>query len=213
MEKRRRSYRIDEPRPRPKQRSMQDVITPGTVVMTRGVTTHLAIPCFYQEAHFPVHAHPHDRMRHDMLGWPTPEHPDHVCQEWDFDRHCCRRTPHMKFCPPTCERFVDLGRLFPVHLTKEGYTEVNVMFEDNAETFEYDAYIDEEDDWIVRVDLYSDISMGIGVRTETSMAVYVGTKMERDSKSLAQERNDLVALMRLVVLPTIVTPDTLKEAE
>jgi len=192
---------------------MQDVATPGTVVMTRGVTTELAIPCFYQEAHFPVHAHPHDRVRHDMLGWPTPEHPDHVCQEWDFDRHCCRRTPHMKFCPPTCERFVDLGRLFPIHLFEEGYSQVELVFEDDMIS-KHDAYIDEEDDWIVRVKLYTDASMEIAERVETSMAVYVIGTSDKSSRVVgpSPQRVDLVALMRLVILPTVVTPHINEEA-
>lgn len=193
MGDRRRSYRIDEPRPRPRQRSMQDTATPGTVFVHQGTTAHLAIPCFYQEAHPPVHAHPHDRMRHDMLGWPTPEHPDHSCQEWDFDRHCCRRTPHLKFCPPSCERFVDLGRLFPIHLTEEGYDGVEV--EQQTELVTVTGRIDPDQDWVVRLDIESDVDMSVTKPQRTSVAVYV---------TRGDDARDLVSLVKVIVLPVAI---------
>lgn len=189
----RRSYRIDEPRPPRRQRSMQDTATPGTVFVHQGATAHLAIPCFYQEAHFPVHAHPHDRMRHDMLGWPTPEHPDHVCQEWDFDRHCCRRTPHMKFCPPSCERFVDLGRLYPIHLTEEGYE--SVVVEQQTGLVTVTGGIDEEQDWVVRLVISSEVDMEVTKPQRTSAAVYV---------TRGDDVKDLVSLVKIIVLPVAI---------
>ena len=193
MEERRRSYRIDEPRPRPKQRSMQDTATPGTVFVHQGTTAHMAIPCFYQEAHAPIHAHPHDRMRHDMLGWPTPEHPDHSCQEWDFDRHCCRRTPHMKFCPPSCERFVDLGRLFPIHLTEEGYDGVEVEQQTGLVTVT--GSIDADQDWVVRLVISSEVDMEVTKPQRTSAAVYV---------TRGDDVRDLVSLVKIIVLPVAI---------
>ena len=158
MSDRRRSYRIDEPRPPKRQRSMQDTVTPGTVFVHQGTTAHLAIPCFYQEAHAPIHAVPHDRMLHDTLGWPTPEHPDHSCQEWDFDRHCCRRTPHLRFCPPSCE-------------------------------------IDADQDWVVRVDVESEVDMTVTKPQRTSVAVYV-TK--------GDDVRDIVSLVKVIVLPVAI---------
>ena len=189
----RRSYRIDGPRPRPKQRSMQDTATPGTVFVHQGTTAHLAIPCFYQEAHAPVHAVPHDRMRHDTLGWPTPERPDHSCQEWDFDRHCCRRTPHLKFCPPSCERFVDLGRLFPIHLTEEGYDGVEVEQQTGLVTVT--GRIDPDQDWVVRLDVESDVDMSVTKPQRTSVAVYV---------TRGDDARDLVSLVKVIVLPVAI---------
>ena len=189
----RRSYRIDGPRPRPKQRSMQDTATPGTVFVHQGTTAHLAIPCFYQEAHAPVHAVPHDRMLHDTLGWPTPERPDHSCQEWDFDRHCCRRTPHLKFCPPSCERFVDLGRLFPIHLTEEGYDGVEVEQQTGLVTVT--GRIDPDQDWVVRLDVESDVDMSVTKPQRTSVAVYV---------TRGDDARDLVSLVKVIVLPVAI---------
>lgn len=189
----RRSYRIDEPRPRFKQRSMQDTATPGTVFVHQGATAHLAIPCFYQEAHFPVHAHPHDRMLHDTLGWPTPYHPDHSCQEWDFDRHCCRRTPHLKFCPPSCERFVDLGRLYPIHLREEGYEEVRVEQQTGLVTVT--GSIDADQDWVVRLVISSEVDMEVTKPQRTSAAVYV---------TRGDDVMDLVSLVKIIVLPVAI---------
>lgn len=184
------SYRIDAPRPPRKTRTMQDTITPGQVVVHNGTTASLAIPCFYQEMHRPVPAVPHDRMLHDMLGWPTPDHPDHSCQEWDFDRHACRRTPHMKCDPPHCDRYVDMGALLPVHLAEEGYGQVEVELQ--TPIVEASARIDEDQDWIVRVMLESELDMSVTTKRTTSMAVYV----------ISDERRDMVALVRVVVLPT-----------
>lgn len=172
---------------------MQDTATPGTVFVHQGATAHLAIPCFYQEAHFPVRAHPHDRMRHDMLGWPTPEHPDHVCQEWDFDRHCCRRTPHMKFCPPSCERFVDLGRLYPIHLREEGYE--GVVVEQQTGLVTVTGSIDAEQDWVVRLVISSEVDMEVTKPQRTSAAVYV---------TRGDDVKDLVSLVKIIVLPVAI---------
>ena len=193
MAERRRSYRIDEPGPRPRQRSMQDTATPGTVFVHQGTTAHLAIPCFYQEAHAPIHTVPHDRMLHDTLGWPTPYHPDHSCQEWDFDRHCCRRTPHLKFCPPSCERFVDLGRLFPIHLTEEGYDGVEV--EQQTELVTVTGRIDPDQDWVVRLDVESEVDMSVTKPQRTSVAVYV---------TRGDDARDLVSLVKVIVLPVAI---------
>ena len=176
----RRSYRIDEPRPRFKQRSMQDVATPGTVFVHQGATAHLAIPCFYQEAHPPVHAHP-------------PYHPDHSCQEWDFDRHCCRRTPHLKFCPPSCERFVDLGRLYPIHLREEGYEEVRVEQQTGLVTVT--GSIDADQDWVVRLVISSEVDMEVTKPQRTSAAVYV---------TRGDDVMDLVSLVKIIVLPVAI---------
>lgn len=172
---------------------MQDTVTPGTIVVQAGTTGHMAIPLFYQEVRPPVHATPHDRMLHDTLGWPTPERPDHSCQEWDFDRHCCRRTPHLKFCPPSCERFVDLGRLYPIHLKEEGYTSVDV--ECQTDLVSVSAEIDEDQDWVIRLTVDSEVDMTTSKKRQTSVAVYV--KRGTDVR-------DLVTLVRVVVLPTAI---------
>lgn len=189
-------YRIDAPRPRRRSREMQDTVTPGSIVIHAGETANLAIPCFYQEIHRPVPVKPHDRLRHDTLGWPTPDRPDHSCQEWDFDRHVCRRTPHMKCDPPHCERYVDMGSLFPIHLTEEGYGNVKVVLQTDIVTAS--AWVDEEQDWVIRLRLSSDPNAEVTEPMHTSAAVYVDDVGE---EARAAAISHLVALMRVTVLP------------
>lgn len=156
------SYRIDQPKPKPPRRSLQKLTTPGTIYIHPIETVELAIPCYYMEMRPPIPARPHDRMVHDMLGWPWPDKPDCSCQEWDFDRHRCRRTPHMKCDPPHCKDYIDMRRLIPIHLREEGYSGVEVILNDSegnivdTDTIEIEARIDETDDWIVRVSMMFD---------------------------------------------------------
>lgn len=156
------SYRIDQPKPKPPRRSLQKLTTPGTIYIHPIETVELAIPCYYMEMRPPIPARPHDRMIHDMLGWPWPDKPDCSCQEWDFDRHRCRRTPHMKCDPPHCKDYIDMRRLIPIHLREEGYSGVEVILNDSegnivdTDTIEIEARIDETDDWIVRVSMMFD---------------------------------------------------------
>lgn len=196
-----RSYRMDQPRPKPKHRSMQDTATPGEIFVHNGCTASLAIPCWYLETRPPIPAHCHDRMHHDMIGWPTPTHPDHCCQEWDFDRSCCTRDPRMKHCPPHCEHFLDMGRLIPIHLKKEGYQDVAVKVFDSdkkdADGIKATGVIDDLDDWVIRVtfDVHVADLLIPEDGTETYYySVYLNMKASRT--------RDLAAMGKLTVLPS-----------
>lgn len=192
------SYRIDQPRPKPPRRSMQDTATPGEIFVHNGCTADLAIPCWYLEVRPPIPAHPHDRMRHDMLGYPTPDHPDHVCQEWDFDRRHCRRSSHDKCDPPHCRDFIDMGRLIPIHLTEEGYDDAIVTVLDSesnaADGITATASIDERDDWIVRVAF--DVKVPSLLIPSNEPEVYFYSVF-----LIRNEDRDLAAMGRLTVLP------------
>lgn len=194
------SYRIDQPKPKPKHRSMQDLATPGTVLAHNGQSVDLAIPCYYMEIHPPVPARPHDRIRHDMLGWPWPNKPDQCCQEWDFDRHCCRRTPHMKCCPPRCEHFLDMRKLIPIHLIDEGYESVDVFVLDGEknrpEGITAVGEIDEEYDNIIRIKF--DIMIDSLFVPSDGKAVYHYSVYVSDAKGT----NDLAAIGNLIVYPS-----------
>lgn len=194
------SYRIDQPRPKPKRRTMQMTTTPGTMYMHNGCSADMAIPCWYMEVRKPIPAAPHDRMRHDMIGWPTPDHPDHCCQEWDFDRHHCRRTPHLKCCPPKCEHFIDMRRLIPIHLSEEGYDGVSVTVLDSsgkpAAGITAEGSIDETDDWIVRIRFKVSVEDAM-IPSDDPVSYYYSVRVDmRDASS-----SDLVTIGRLVVLP------------
>lgn len=195
------SYRIDQPKPKPKHRTMQDTSTPGEIYIHNGCTANLAIPCWYLEMRKPIPAHPHDRMHHDMIGWPTPDHPDHCCQEWDFDRHHCRRTPHLKCCPPRCEHFIDMRRLIPIHLEEEGYEKVDVSILDSekrpVEGIQYLTSIDESDDWVVRVVLDVNVP-DLLIPDDGHRVYYYSVYLSRDGQMV----RDLVAMGRLIVLPS-----------
>ena len=204
-------YRIDAPRPKPKRRTMQKTSTRGTVYVANGTTTELAIPCYYMEMHRPIPAEPHDRMRHDMLGWPTPDKPDSCCQEWDFANSCCRRTPHMKCCPPHCEHFIDMRRLFPIHLKDEDYTYFDVEMFDPPRGLEATAYLDPDDDWVVRVHITADVPLGTlidmsrfpGTNIITPFSVFgVTAGSSREIGGAIGDRRDLVFNGSIVVIPT-----------
>lgn len=194
------SYRIDQPKPKPRNRSFQSLSTPNTLYIHNGGSADLAIPCYYMEVRPPVPARPHDRMRHDMLGWPTPDHPDHVCQEWDFDRHHCRRTPHLKCCPPHCEHFLDMRRLIPIHLIGEGYGDVQVRIvdEDGENADDNDirmtGEIDEHDDWIIRLYVSTHVA-GAVIPKDGEKAFYYTVSL------VLENRTQLAAVGRIVVLP------------
>lgn len=196
-----RSYRIDQPKPKPKHRRMQDTATPGEIFVHNGCTANLAIPCWYLEVRKPIPAHPHDRMHHDMIGWPTPGHPDHCCQEWDFDRHHCRRTPHLKCCPPHCEHFLDMGRLIPIHLKDEGYQTVTVKVLDGdrnaADGIKATGTIDAADDWVIRVSF--DIQVpDLLIPEDGTETYYYSVYLNLNAK----RTRDLAAMGRLTVLPS-----------
>lgn len=150
-------YRIQEHRPPKPNRTMQGLTTPYRVYMENGQTVELAIPCFYQEVRPPIPVHRHCRPWHDHVGWPSPSHPDHSCQEWDFASDCSTAAGRLEV-HRACERELDLARLVPVHF-KEEYSDVsfNAVATDeegkDAGEITIKADLDDHDDWVVRVSI------------------------------------------------------------
>lgn len=200
------SYRINEPKPPVRRRTMQDTATPNTVYVHNGCTASLAVPCWYLEAKRPVPVMPHDRQFHDMVGWPTPDWPDHCCQDWDFARSCCGLHPKDRCEPMRCRRYLDMGRLVPIHLTEEGYQgtpKVQVVGGDGTDAVGVDAsaWIDSDDDWVVRV-LFDVMVNGVLTPEDDPAEFYYSIFLEReDDKN--QTRRDLAAMGRLIVLPAV----------
>lgn len=96
-----------------------------------GATLHVSFGCYYLNNH--------DPMFHDHIGWPNPSLPDGSCQE----------ISNMRLFPIK-HKTVDLEE---IHLLEEGYTDAEVSYED-TEDIDYlttNAWIDEEDDNIVRM--------------------------------------------------------------
>lgn len=187
-------YRIKEHR-RPKpNRTLVDIATPAKVFVHNGTIAHLAFPCWYQEVHKPVKVHPHSKHYHDYRGWPGPGKPDHSCQLWTPDLHCCKIGEHHE-CTPHCEHYISMDGVIPIHLRKEGYTDVKVTFQASDEqpsAIYATGIIDPEDDWIVRVSL--------DILDEN--AVYEPQVYKMTVFANANDRRDIVALTELIVLPS-----------
>ena len=96
----------------------------------------------------------------------------------------------MRFCPPSCERFVDLGRLYPIHLREEGYESVKVEQQTGLVTVT--GSIDTDQDWVVRLSISSEVDMEVTKPQRTSAAVYV---------TRGDDTTDLVSLVKIIVLP------------
>ena len=199
------SYRINErPHPRP-QRSVTDVATPVRLTVSNGTIAHFAFPCWYQEVHPPVPAHPHDHHRHDYEGWPAPSHPDHCCQLWSPIRHMCSIGERHE-CSPHCEHYVDLGKVFPIHLSEEGYSSIQVSWatEDGVapEGLDVVGWIDEDDDWVVRVTVSSEVPTALEKPQRARFSVFVCAGEQEGVKlKSGMPRRDLVVLADLTVLP------------
>lgn len=115
-------YRINHhPRPLP-HRGAVDIATPVKLTIHNGTTAHFAFPCWYYEVHKPIPAHPHNYHYHDHIGWPSPSHPDHVCQLWEPDHNCCK-LGHKHKCSLHCKNFLDFRGISPIHFLSdyEGY--------------------------------------------------------------------------------------------
>jgi hypothetical protein len=96
-----------------------------------GAIMRMAFGCYYMLGHNPD--------LHDHIGWPNPDHPDAICQE-----RSNMRLFHLK------HKDIELQE---IHLTEEGYDEVAVSFEDEEKSanLEVRAWIDEEEDNIIRM--------------------------------------------------------------
>lgn len=131
-------------------RTLQDTATPLHIYVKNGTSTDFAIPCWYKIVEPPREAIPHNRDIHDHIGWPTPEHPDHSCQSWDFAHSCCS-LDHGPTCRSHhCSHYVNLGSMIPIHLRKEGYEDVKVILGEN-DGITATGEIDSTEDWIVRL--------------------------------------------------------------
>lgn len=129
-------YRQLERKPKPRRRTFHDTSTKNKIFIQNGITGYFAIPCWYNEMKHPIHTHLHNIDHHDHVGWPNPDNPDHSCQsahrhhlhphhpihpEIPYDHH--RRGWHAP------HHLLDMSKVFPIHLRKEGYTGISVALE------------------------------------------------------------------------------------
>ena len=156
-------YRKLEPKPAPIRRTLENISTPNIIYITNGTKSSFAFPCWYKEILPPVHAHPHNRLVHDFEGWPDPRHPDKSCQRWDFAHKRCFLPGH-EYCgihsehgghSRHCDDYLDMRKVFPIHLLKEGYTKAEMIFHPTfATTLSATCEIDNADDWVVRANIH-----------------------------------------------------------
>lgn len=188
------SYRITEqPKPKP-QRTVEDMVTMSTVFVQNGATFDFAIPCWYIVVDPPRKAHHHSRMHHDHVGWPSPNHPDHICQSWDFAHSCCSFDRHKHHCD-YCHRYLDMDNVLPIHLTKEGYDNIKVAIEPSLQGLSACGYIDEKRDWIIRINIDSNIESAIEKKQEVKYSVFANGIINK------KKVTDIVANGKIVILP------------
>lgn len=192
------------------ERTIDKTTTPGTFYIVNGQEARLAFPCWYNEVEPPMYAWHHCRDLHDHVGWPSPDHPDSSCQESDYvwPRHFnCKHATHRHdigshyACNDKCSydhhdfcsNYLNLDCLVPVHLLEEGYKDVIVQVDDKATGLSADGWIDEKEDWVIRV-LFKAMMPDLEKPFVTKLAVRTSSEQLR--------KIDTVFLGKLVVLPS-----------
>lgn len=214
------SYRINEPKPPAPRRTMEKMTTPSDLFITLGTTVNLAIPCWYIETRKPRPAKPHCRTWHDHIGWPSPTHPDHICQAYDFadscEHHGMKGHPSRHvFNRGYCDQLIDARKLIPVHLLKEGYTKAEVKIEymegDDRVKLTGSAVIDSTDDWIVRINL--DSMPNASERGKPFKKAFFRVSVFASGDNILTEKHpvknkrDLVCQVKVCVNPTAVVEE------
>ena len=207
------SYRIHEHHPHKARRTVEATASPMKVFVTNGASAHIAFPCYYQEVVKPLPALHHNIHLHHHRGWPVYNHPDHICQ--------MMYTPNMcgfKGGCKACRHYLDARTIFPIHLRDEAERykdECEVVFwNDNGFVSEIgtSAWIDEADDWVVRVSFWPAIMEAITKPMHYRFTVFATadpyTTRVTDHKTGEEivrnfpGRKDVVGLGELVVLPS-----------
>lgn len=210
------SYRIQEHRPHLARRTMEDIATPMIVHVHNGSTAHLAIPLWYQEIQKPVRAKHHNIHWHHHVGWPSPNHPDHICQLAYEGRHYGHRCPiGHDHCHQTCAHYVDMTQIIPIHLLSdyEHYNKVRLSFREGTITgLTTKIWIDEFEDWVVRVSFSPKLSNAINEHQDYHFSIFVDAPEYTTSKIDARTkqtksrtwpaRTDVVTHGILRVLPS-----------
>lgn len=167
-------------------RTMQDIATPMLVSVHNGATAHLAIPLWYQEIQKPVRARHHNVHWHHHVGWPSPNHPDHICQLAYEGRHYGHKCPiGHDHCHQTCAHYIDMTQIIPIHLLSD-YEHYNatprVTFETMPSGLTVRSWVDEYEDWVVRVSFEPRIQAAISEPQDYKFTVFVDAPQYTTSK-------------------------------
>lgn len=189
------SYRIKErPKPKPR-RTFNDSSTPSKIFIQNGTKEYIAVPCWYVEVTPPKKAHCHSRQHHDHVGWPSPNHPDHICQAWDLAHSCCSFDRHKHHCDH-CMHYLDMDRMHPIHLTEEGYKTITPVLLNAPSGLEMSGSIDDKSDWIVRLLVTANCKDAITEIAKAEYSVFASGVLKG-----GREVTDVVARGILEVLP------------
>lgn len=193
-------YRLEDKKPREPRRDVQGAASPSTVFIQNGSILEYAIPCWYLIADAPVRSHCHSRDHHDHVGWPSPTHPDHICQDYEFAHGChhahsCHNHHIKGHHHDHCDRYLDMRKLHPIHLAKEGYEDIEIAFDNPPYGLQAHGYIDEDRDWIVRITVDSLVTDAIENRVEIPYAVFASGNV------MGHDRRDVVSRGVMVILP------------
>lgn len=186
------SYRIGEPKPKKPNRTVQKLTTPSEIFVTNGSIADIAFPCWYQEIEHALRARRHCSHWHDHVGQPSPNHPDHVCQPHDYAHehfHHHHKDHHFH----DLHRYIDMATLTPIHLLKEGYSKVIISTSEKYEGLSLEGIIDEEEDWVVRLNINADLEEA----AEDPVKVKVVIKVADEDESII----DVAAICTLVIMP------------
>lgn len=189
------SYRVNGAPPPIKNRTVQKTVTPITFYMTNGATADIAFPCWYHEVPYPQRAIPHSQQWHDHVGWPSPNHRDHICQHWDFSSHVCGHHGHHE-CRH-CADYINMEHIYPIHLTEEGYEKVEILVSEQVDGIVGKGWIDEKEDWVVRCHFSGSTTKALEEPFVFHFAVTVNCA--------ELNKTDTVVLGRLVVMPAPLT--------
>lgn len=206
------SYRVHEHPHHHARRTVENITTPMRVWTTNGTTADIAFPCYYQEIVKPIPAVHHDIHWHHHVGWPVYNHPDHICQMMYTPNMC----GHKGGCK-SCRHYLDARTIFPIHLLsdEEGpYENLRVVFwtpTGKVDGISTNAWIDDWQDWIVRVQFETSIMDAIEHPMRYRFTVF-GDSPARDEIRHTPKgdeivrvwpaRTDAVGLGELVVLPS-----------
>lgn len=176
-------YRIEDHKPKPPRRDVQGATSPATVFVQNGSTLDYALPCWYLIVDPPMRAHCHSRQHHDHVGWPSPTHPDHICQDWEFAHSCHEHDNdfhHHHGHHDHHDMYIDPSKLAPIHLLDEGYTDIEVAFDDKPDGLFATGYIDAKRDWIIRINIDSMVADAIKDRIDVPYSVFASGNGRRD---------------------------------
>jgi hypothetical protein len=198
-------YRIKEHRPPLARRTVVDLATPAKLYVHNGATSEFAFPCYYQEVLPPIPARRHNRRFHDHVGWPSPGHADHCCQIALVPHQC----GHKGGCK-TCRHYLDAGTIFPIHLLSEleGYSssiDVALYAPDefiDLEGLNVSAWVDEEEDWVVRMLVSPRLSEAISEPVRIRFTLFANSAAHTLGQREYQARRDIVGIGEIIICPS-----------